>query len=139
MGFFSDLKDKIFGSSEDKATPAAEETAVEEGEAGVVGEAGDAAPEATPVAAAVPEPVDVEAQLDEMNANHPEDLDWRKSIVDLLKLVGMDSSYGSRKELAAEIGIEGYEGTAEDNIALNKAVLGKLAENGGKVPADLLD
>ena len=83
--------------------------------------------------------VDVTAKLDDLAANNPEDLDWKKSIVDLMKLLGLDSSYGHRKELAAEMGIEGYEGSAEQNIAMHKAVLNKLAENGGNIPADLLD
>jgi hypothetical protein len=80
------------------------------------------------------------AILDGMAAKNPEKLDWKKSIVDLMKLVGMDSSLGSRKELARELG---YSGDPSDSAAMNvwlhKQVLKKLAENGGKVPANLLD
>ncbi len=83
--------------------------------------------------------VDVVAILEEKAANNPEDLDWKVSIVDLLKLLDLDSSYAHRKELAAEMGIEGYQGTAEQNITLHKIVLAKLAENGGNIPAELLD
>ncbi|NNE93734.1 MAG: DUF3597 domain-containing protein, partial [Verrucomicrobiales bacterium] len=160
MSLFATLKEKIFGKAAEDEAPAeedaaAEDAAAEEGEAGVVGEEGAAAPaaaEPAPAAEAAPAPapapaeepapapveeVDVEAMLDQMNANHPEDLDWRHSIVDLLKLVNMDSSYGARKELAKELGNDSYEGSAEDNIQLNKQVLAKLAENGGKVPSDL--
>jgi hypothetical protein len=56
-----------------------------------------------------------------------------------MKLLDIDSSYAHRKELAAEVGIDGYKGTEDQNIALHKAVLSKLAENGGNVPADLID
>mgnify|MGYP000270436675 FL=1 len=131
MSLFSRLKDKIFGTKEEEApTPAPEpgaEVATEE-----------AAAEVAPL-----EPVDVEAQLVEMEAAHPEDLDWRRSIVDLMKLVDMDSSYGARKELALELGYSQAEidskGSAEMNIWLHKRVMQALAENGGKVPAEYLD
>ena len=65
---------------------------------------------------------------------------WRTSIVDLLTLLGLDSSLQARKELADELNIHvGADGSAEQNVALHKAVMQKLAQNGGKVPADLLD
>lgn len=66
-------------------------------------------------------------------------LNWSSSIVDLMKLVGIDSNFANRKELATELGNSNYTGSAEDNIALHKAVKKALAENGGKVPANLLD
>jgi hypothetical protein len=73
-------------------------------------------------------------------ANNPEKLDWKRSIVDLMKLVGMDSSLAARKELATELGYTGNESdSAKMNIWLHKQVLKKLAENGGKVPQELLD
>jgi hypothetical protein len=84
------------------------------------------------------EVVDVAGKLDDLAANNSEDLDWKNSIVDLMKLLGLDSSYGHRKELAAEVGIEGYHGSEEQNIELHKVVLAKLAASGGNVPADLL-
>ena len=78
--------------------------------------------------------------LNDLASKNSEKLDWKKSIVDLMKLVGMDSSLTSRKELARELG---YTGDSSDsatmNIWLHKQVLKKLAENGGKVPAELLD
>ena len=84
--------------------------------------------------------VDVTAILDGLAAKNSEKLDWKKSIVDLLKLVGMDSSLGARKELATELGYSGDQSdSATMNVWLHKAVLKKLADNGGKVPADLLD
>lgn len=140
MSMFSDLMGRIFGKKTEEAptpTPAAEATeeVVESAEATAPEEA---APAPEPV-----EPVDVEAILVEMEAAHPEDLDWKRSIVDLMKLVGMDSSYGARKELALELGYSQADidskGSAEMNMWLHKQVMAKLAENGGKVPADLLD
>jgi len=102
----------------------------------------EAAPEpAAPVALEpVPEAelIDVNALMEEKAAAHPEDLDWKTSIVDLLKLLGIDSSYSSRKELAVDMGIVGYEGTAEQNIKMHKETLKYLSENGGIVPEDLL-
>ncbi len=81
--------------------------------------------------------VDVVSKLEELSADKP-DLDWKESIVDLMELLGIDSSYEHRKELAQEVGIEGYHGTAEQNIELHKAVLTKLAENGGNIPQELI-
>lgn len=75
-----------------------------------------------------------------MAAKNSEKLDWKKSIVDLMKLVGMDSSLSARKELATELGYTGDQNdSATMNVWLHKQVLKKLAENGGKVPQDLLD
>jgi Domain of unknown function (DUF3597) len=124
MGIFSSIKDAIFGKKAVAATPA---------------------PSAIPLdtAPAAPEPVaitevDVIANLEEMAAG--KDLNWRTSIVDLMKLVGMDSSLQERKDLAMELGYTGeLEGSAEMNIWLHKAVMRELAANGGKVPAELLD
>lgn len=66
-------------------------------------------------------------------------LNWKTSIVDLMKLFPLDPSYENRKELAGEVGIAGYSWSAEDNIALHKAVMKKLADAGGIVPDDLKD
>ena len=75
-----------------------------------------------------------------MAAKNSEKLDWKKSIVDLMKLVGMDSSLHARKQLATELGYTGDQNdSATMNIWLHKAVMQKLAENGGKVPQNLLD
>lgn len=97
------------------------------------------APQAAPAAAA-PQTVDVEAVLSQMAFDHGGGGNWRSSIVDLLKLLDLDSSLSARKELANELGVHvGADGTAEENVALHKAVMRKLAENGGKVPADMRD
>lgn len=83
--------------------------------------------------------VDVAAHMDHLAASNPEKLDWKRSIVDLMKLLDMDSSLASRKELAAELDYPGDTGdSAKMNVWLHKQVLNKIAENGGKVPADLL-
>lgn len=92
-----------------------------------------AAPKPVPAA-----PVNVEANLTEMAQG--KSLNWRTSIVDLMKLLDIDSSLANRKELAQELGYTGaLDGSAEMNIWLHKATMRKLAENGGKVPAELID
>ena len=98
-------------------------------------------PEATAAAPPPPAPaVDVTALLDGLAAKNREKLDWRKSIVDLMKLLDMDSSLTARKELAAELDYPGDTGdSAKMNVWLHKEVIKKIAANGGNVPADLLD
>ena len=85
--------------------------------------------------------VDVMAKMESLAAANPQKLNWRTSIVDLLKLLDLDSSYKARKDMAAELGCpEAKMGdSAQMNIWLHKTVLQKLAENGGNIPADLLD
>jgi hypothetical protein len=85
--------------------------------------------------------VDVIAQLTDLADAHAEKLNWKTSIVDLLKLLKLDSSLASRKELAAELGCPaGKMGdSAQMNMWLHKTVLRKLAENGGNIPPNLLD
>ncbi len=86
------------------------------------------------------QPVDVEAVLSDMAAKNPQKLNWKTSIVDLMKLVGMESSLAERKELAQELGYKGdMNDSATMNIWLHKQVMQKLAQNGGKVPAELLN
>jgi 3-oxoacyl-ACP reductase-like protein len=96
-----------------------------------------APPKAAPAGPA--KPVDVAAILDGLAAKNPEQLDWKKSIVDLMKLVGMDSSFKARKQLAQELNYTGDPNdSASMNVWLHKQVLIKLSENGGKVPEELL-
>ena len=129
MSIFSRIKDSIFGKKEEAPAPAPSPSPV------------DMANEAIAVAAAAaPAPlskVDVEASLDAMPG--ADKLNWRSSIVDLMKLVGIDASYDNRKELAHELGDADYSGSAEENITLHKQVMKALSDNGGKVPASMLD
>ena len=82
--------------------------------------------------------VDVTAVLNGLAASNKEKLDWKRSIVDLMKLLGLDSSLGARKQLATELGYKGdMNDSATMNIWLHKQVMQKLAANGGKVPDDL--
>jgi hypothetical protein len=94
---------------------------------------------ATAAASAAPSaPVDVDAVLTHLAATHHERLDWKHSIVDLLKVLNLDSSLAARKELAKELHYSGDEhDTATMNIWLHKEVIAELVKNGGKVPEDL--
>ncbi|WP_269220039.1 DUF3597 domain-containing protein [Brevundimonas vesicularis] len=118
----------------------------------ITGHKPKAAPQPTPAPSAQPAPgtaptptpalppVDVEAVLSDLAASKGGGGNWRTSIVDLLKLLDLDSSLAARKELADELNVHaGEHGSAEQNIALSKAVWKKLAENGGQVPASLRD
>lgn len=101
----------------------------------------DTVASATAAAAAAPVPVevDVTAILNGLAAKNSEKLDWKHSIVDLMKLVGMDSSLGARKELAKDLHYTGdMNDSASMNMWLHKEVIRKLSENGGKVPQALL-
>ena len=100
-----------------------------------------APPTPAPAAAtAAPPVVDVETVLETMAAGTKQTLDWRHSIVDLMKLVGIDSSLANRKALAQELGYTGdMNDSATMNVWLQKQVMQKLSENGGHVPASLTD
>jgi len=93
-----------------------------------------------PATAAPISQVDVQQILDGLAAKSAEKLNWKTSIVDLLKLLGLDSSLNSRKDLAKELGFTGdTNDSASMNIWLHRQVMNKLAANGGKVPAELKD
>jgi 3-oxoacyl-ACP reductase-like protein len=149
MGMFNDLMSKIFGHP--SATPSAAAspsgTTIEAATApsGTTPAASavapaTAAPAATSDAPAAPvQTVDVTSILDGLAAKNSEKLDWKKSIVDLLKLVGMDSSLSARKQLAKELHYPGDENdSATMNVWLHKQVLRQLSEHGGKIPRELL-
>lgn len=95
-------------------------------------------PQSAPEAVSV---VDVTSKMEDLAAKHPEKLNWKTSIVDLLKLLGLDSSLTARKELATELGCpaEKMGDSAQMNMWLHKTVLQKLADNGGNIPPELLD
>ena len=125
MGIFSSISNAIFGDDEEetKAAPAAPAPKT-------------AAPATPPKRAAISN-ADVEARIASIPGS--DKLNWQTSIVDLMKLVRIDPSYANRKALAQEMGNADYSGTAEDNIALHKAVLDQMAAAGGIVPAHLKD
>ena len=126
MGIFGTIISKVFGGKKEApaSAPAAEvvETVVTEA--------------AIP---AVPADFDVTGYLNELRGQTKEKLDWTVSIVDLMKLVGMDSSLSARKELAKELGYgEDTQDTAKMNIWLHKQVMQQIAKHGGKLPAELI-
>ena len=133
MSIFSKIKDAIFGHHA-QAQPVPESAGSTAG-AGA-GEAIQPAPTFSPT----PQNVDVGAVLDNLAQAHDGGGNYKSSIVDLLKLLDLDSSLDARKELADELNVHaGEPGSPEQNIALHKAVMQKLAENGGIVPASLRD
>ena len=141
MGFFSNILEKLGLGSAPQAAPVATSTAPSASTP-----AGAPAPAAAPPSAAAPAPtpvamVDVVADLERRAAANPQKLNWRTSIVDLLKLLDIDSSFAARKELAVELGCppELMNDSAKMNVWLHKTVLARIAENGGNVPKDLLD
>jgi len=143
MGLLSNLMSKIFShpSATVAATggAAAAPTAAAPSTAGAQPAAPPAAAPSSTAPATPPKVVDVAAILDGLAAKNSEDLDWKKSIVDLMKLVGMDSSFKARKQLAQELNYTGDPNdSASMNVWLHKQVLVKIAENGGKVPQELL-
>ncbi len=130
MGILGTIISKVFGGKKEAAAAPASATAPA---AAVVETIVTAA---TP---AVPADFDVSGYLNELRGQSKEKLDWTVSIVDLMKLVGMDSSLSSRKELATELGYgEDMKDTAKMNIWLHKQVMQQIAKNGGKLPAELI-
>lgn len=136
MSILGKIMNKILGRDAKAPAPAPAPTA------GMAPRSAPAAPApVTPAPApAAMSSVDVEAMLENLAANNPQKLNWRHSIVDLMKLVGMESSLAERKELAQELGYTGdMSDSASMNIWLHKEVLRKVAEHGGRVPASMLD
>jgi len=138
MSVLGSIMSKVFGHS----------TSAQSAPAAATSPAASAAapsPAATTVATPAPTPsamssVDVEKVLSDMATHSSQKLDWRHSIVDLMKLLGIDSSMVNRRALASELGYTGdLNDSATMNTWLQKAVMQKFAENGGKVPATLLD
>lgn len=135
MSIFGKIKDAIFGNKA-QARPNPQSPPPTAGRAPSAGTAPAAQPKPAPAA----EPVDVEAVLKRMAADNKQQLNWQTSIVDLMKLLGMDSSLENRKELARELGYTGdTNDSASMNIWLHKRVMKELAAHGGKVPANMLD
>ena len=137
MSIFGKIKDAIFGHKSDPAS----RPQIPAGMAGGPPAGTQPAPAPTIGGSPAGGPVDVERNLTEIAAQKGNpDLNYKSSIVDLMKLLGMDSSLDNRKELATELGYTGAkDGSAEMNIWLHKEVMRQLAANGGKVPASLID
>lgn len=150
MGIFDKIKSAIWGeSNENQARPAVGEVHNPAMTASVSSK--EPQPTATPTNATTPaasspsattsaSSVDVAAILDQAVKTKGQKLDWRRSIVDLMKALGMDSSLSNRKELATELN---YDGDTSDSAAMNmwlhKALMKRLAEHGGRVPPELID
>ena len=129
MSLFDKILDKLGLSRSAKAEPVPQVSPV---------------PQAAPAAPPAPAPiavVDVVAKLEKLAASNPQKLNWKVSIVDLLKLLGLESSFAARKELAVELGCpsEKMGDSAQMNMWLHKTVLQKIADNGGNIPKELLD
>jgi len=134
MGFFESILEKL---------------GLRNAKAGTTPPAVSQVPTTSPPTATQPTPprptaisvVDVVAKLEALAAKSPQKLNWKVSIVDLLKLLDINSSYEARKELAAELGCpaELMGDSAKMNMWLHKTVLGKIAENGGNIPKELLN
>jgi hypothetical protein len=136
MSIFGKIKDAIFGHKTASADPASRPQIP----AGMAG--GAPAPgQTTTIGGSAGDQVDVAQTLDSIaSQNGKSDLNYKSSIVDLMKVLGMDSSLDNRKELATELGYTGEkDGSAEMNIWLHKEVMRQLAANGGKVPSSLTD
>lgn len=121
MGILATIINKVFGGKKEAVADTGTNVA--------------AAPATAPV-----EEIDVTAYLNDLASKSKEKLEWKVSIVDLMKLVGMDSSLSARKKLAEELNYSGdTSDSAKMNIWLHKQVLQQIAKNGGKLPAELLD
>ncbi|MGO9430418.1 DUF3597 domain-containing protein [Rhodoblastus sp.] len=137
MSIFGSILGKIFGTTPAAAAPAS--APASEAAAPAAGQVAATTDAPATVPADIAEKVDIVAVLDDLNEKNPETLDWRVSIVDLLKVLGIDSSLAHRKELASELKYDGdTNDSAKMNIWLHEKVIALVAANGGKVPADLL-
>jgi hypothetical protein len=135
MGLFDNILDALgLGGKDEEATKAPKATPSETKAAG---------PHRTGIGRSKADMpmVDVTAKMDALAKANPQKLEWRVSIVDMMKLLGMDSSFENRKKLAVELGVptEYLEDSAQMNMWLHKTVLKKISENGGDVPANLMD
>ena len=123
MSIFGKIRDAIFGKKHAEATPTTTRGTQ-------IGTGGTSTAERPPL-------IDVENHLDSLPG--ADRLNWRTSIVDLMKLLGIDSDYDARQALAVEMGRDDYSGTAEDNVWLPRRVMQDLGRSGGRVPAEYLD
>jgi hypothetical protein len=132
MSIFGKIMSAIFGSKA-SATPATTTAGSAAPSTGTTGASGGGAPAGTPA-----QSVDVAAILDKAVAAKKEKLEWRTSIVDLMKALDIDSSLGARKELAQELKYSGdTNDSATMNVWLHKQMMAQLAANGGKLPSNI--
>jgi hypothetical protein len=149
VGVFDRIKNAIFGKAQAAPVPEPASAAPQASSAPAASPATQPTAATKPATGAPPpaqsspaqaSSADIEQILNAAVKKSGQKLDWRHSIVDLMKALGMDASLAERKELAAELGYTGdTNDSAKMNIFLHKALMKKLSENGGKVPADLLD
>ena len=143
MGMFGDLMGKIFGKDAPPPGPTpgfATSTPQSQVTQRMQQQNPSPNPSGASATGAAMAEIDVAANLNKMASSNSEKLDWKHSIVDLMKLLGMDSSLSERKELAADLHYTGdTNDSAKMNVWLHKQVMKKLSENGGKVPKELLD
>ena len=142
MSVFGSIVSAIFGSKHGaNVAPTAGGPAAPPSSPGATASAGAAPTTGTSPGSSTITPIsraDVEAILKKLHDEQREDFDWRKSIVDLMKLLKLDSGLAARKQLAQELGYTGaLDGSAEMNVWLHKQVMTKLAESGGRVPDSL--
>jgi Domain of unknown function (DUF3597) len=138
MSIFGNIMSKIFGGGAQAASAGASAPSTAQAGGGSTATTSKASSQ-TPGSSSG-QTVDVEAVLQEMASKSGQKLDYRRSIVDLMKLLDLDSSLTARKELAKELNYTGdTNDSATMNVWLHKQVMRKLAENGGKVPDDLKD
>lgn len=138
MSMFKKILNKLgFGKDDDDAAKTTSAPAASSSPAAPA-TSSPAAPAKAPASAGQ---VDVVGKLESLAAENSEKLDWKVSIVDLLKLVGIESSFDARKELATELGCPAdlMDDSAKMNVWLHKTVIKKIAENGGNIPQELLD
>src|SRR5215475_4819732 len=140
MSVFGSIVSAIFGSKHAASVTAAAGSSAPSPSAGTAAAASAPSAGTSPGSAAA-KPIskaDVEAILAKLADEQDEDYDWKRSIVDLMKLLKLDSGLGARKQLAQELGYTGaLDGSAEMNVWLHKQVMTKLAESGGQVPESL--
>jgi uncharacterized protein with von Willebrand factor type A (vWA) domain len=142
MSVFGSIVSAIFGSKHAaNVVPSSRAPSGSPAPAGASAPSGSAASSGATAGAAAARPIsreDVEAILKRLHDDQKEDFDWRRSIVDLMKLLKLDSSLSARKQLAQELGYSGaLDGSADMNLWLHRQVMVKLAESGGKVPDSL--
>jgi hypothetical protein len=143
MSIFGKIMGAVFGSHASAAMPAAPTGGGTSGGGAPAPSSASAAPKSAPAAApaapiAPPQSVDVAAIMDKAVAAHHEKLEWRTSIVDMMKALDIDSSLAARKELAKELGYTGdTNDSASMNVWLHKQMMAQLAAHGGKLPPEI--